>query len=291
MAWKIVFDGRTQATPSGRGPRLVPQDLRGRRQSRRRTSGPSAAPETSEMVNRRSSWIAPTTEPGTAPEGGVSPASVEPLIPAASVCTTAVLAGPASLSDSNGLTPVASPCISSSAPCQGEGLVRTRCSAPVAFEAVHAYTLDTGVDGEAFQRRWSLGALVIRKTWKRFLRWTLPTKIGVVMGLIGALGVIITSLAWGWPRFWEEAKPAATLEQQAAYSVNNPKGSIINQGSPNYGNQTVNNLDTSRRLNQQQIAVIRSSAQMSARHFQSLRLLHQTEIRKRSDMRTTSLRL
>src|SRR6266851_5041011 len=48
MAWKIVFDDRTQATPSGRGLRLVPlprtlgtEDLHGRRRSRRRTSGPS----------------------------------------------------------------------------------------------------------------------------------------------------------------------------------------------------------------------------------------------------------
>src|SRR5229473_33906 len=48
MAWKIGFDDRTQATPSGRGLRLVPlprtlgtEDLHGRRRSRRRTSGPS----------------------------------------------------------------------------------------------------------------------------------------------------------------------------------------------------------------------------------------------------------
>src|SRR5438128_806895 len=61
------------------------------------------------------------TEPGTAAESGVSPASVAPLIPSASACTTAVLAGDASVSDSNDLTPVASRCTSSSAPCQGEG--------------------------------------------------------------------------------------------------------------------------------------------------------------------------
>ncbi len=49
----------------------------------------------------------PTTQAGGASEGGVSPASVEPLIPAASACKTAGLAGSASVSDSNDLTPVA----------------------------------------------------------------------------------------------------------------------------------------------------------------------------------------
>src|ERR1700682_488378 len=73
----------------------------------------------SATVKRRSSGMLPTSVPGT--KVSVSPASVESVHFAASACTTAVLAGAASVSDSNDLTPVASRCTSSSAPCQGEG--------------------------------------------------------------------------------------------------------------------------------------------------------------------------
>jgi len=50
-------------------------------------------------------------------------------------------------------------------------------------------------------------------------------------------------------------------EQQPTYSVGTATGSIVNQGSPNNGSQTVNNVDTSRRLTQQQIAAMKVAAQ------------------------------
>jgi hypothetical protein len=46
------------------------------------------------MVNRRSSGIAATTEPGTAAKRGVSPASVAPLIPTASLAQLPCLRAP-----------------------------------------------------------------------------------------------------------------------------------------------------------------------------------------------------
>jgi hypothetical protein len=50
-------------------------------------------------------------------------------------------------------------------------------------------------------------------------------------------------------------------KRQPNYSIGTATGSIVNQGSPNSGSQTVNNIDTSRRLTLQQIAAMKSAAQ------------------------------
>src|SRR5207248_8454505 len=74
----------------------------------------------SRTVSKRSSVIA-AIDGGTERSERVSPASVNGLHPAASADTTASPEGQGGARDSAGLTRAASPCTSSSAPCQGEG--------------------------------------------------------------------------------------------------------------------------------------------------------------------------
>src|SRR3989475_10925283 len=76
--------------------------------------------QTSATVSRRSSGIA-AIEGGSERSERVSPASVNGLHSAASADTTASPVGQVGARDSAGLTRVASPCTSSSGPCQGEG--------------------------------------------------------------------------------------------------------------------------------------------------------------------------
>ena len=76
--------------------------------------------QTSATVSRRSSGIA-AIEGGSERSERVSPASVNGLHSAASADTTASPEGQGGARDSAGLTRVASPCTSSSGPCQGEG--------------------------------------------------------------------------------------------------------------------------------------------------------------------------
>jgi len=37
------------------------------------------------------------------------------------------------------------------------------------------------------------------RVWRRWASWTLPTKLGLSMGV---LGILLTLLAWSWPEFW-----------------------------------------------------------------------------------------
>src|SRR5712664_4477137 len=76
--------------------------------------------QTSATVSRRSSGIA-AIEGGSERSERVSPASVNGLHSAASADTTASSEGQGGARDSAGLPRVATPCTSSSGPCQGEG--------------------------------------------------------------------------------------------------------------------------------------------------------------------------
>ncbi|MFI5125276.1 MAG: hypothetical protein ACHQJX_00450 [Candidatus Acidiferrales bacterium] len=60
---------------------------------------------------------------------------------------------------------------------------------------------------------------------------------------------------------------------QPTFSVNNPVGSIVNQGSPNYGTQTVNNAPPDRTLDKSQYQTIKESLGPPVNGFQGVHRL------------------
>jgi hypothetical protein len=53
------------------------------------------------------------------------------------------------------------------------------------------------------------GMNAFRSAVRRWASWSLPTRLGLTMGVLGVLGVAITFAAWRWPTFWDPPAPKA----------------------------------------------------------------------------------
>lgn len=76
-----------------------------------------------------------------------------------------------------------------------------------------------------------MGAL--RNGWRRWSKWSLPTRLGLLLGGMGVPALIISAAAWYWPDFWKRTSHEQThtankpVAQGSEWREAKPKESFI----------------------------------------------------------------
>jgi len=68
----------------------------------------------------------------------------------------------------------------------------------------------------------------MKRQWRK---WTLPSKWGVIGGILAIPAVILTIIAWVWPSFWQHSSPAQA--QAPIQQITTGEGSAAIVGNHN----------------------------------------------------------